>query len=270
MPRPSMARASPPPTYGSHRRRPRGRAAALARDRRRTPPGCPDVQYAEAAQMLNRVAPCAGQLSHVVVRQLPMAEAVERAPVRPGAVRPDLHRRRVVLRERLPHGSEVGGQRRRVCSDLVCDVLDTKESVQVVRAAGVHVGRIDVHDARPCDRHAGALQHVSLDRGVGDVLRLRARAGLDLNQVVGAIDVAAEHVHPRPYALEGERSSKSEGIDLSCMARAVLATACACRSYRSSMSTPPGKRCLASSPTSVPESRIACAAGSGGSARWRE
>ena len=52
--------------------------------------------------------------------------------------------------------------------------------------------------------HACALQHVQLYRSVRDVFGLCARARLDLHQVVGAVVVADEHVHPRPDALKRE------------------------------------------------------------------
>ena len=70
---------------------------------------------------------------------------------------------------------DLRGDRGQVGRDGVGHIVEREACVQVIVAARVHVGLVEVPDKRLADREASALDDVGLDRSIGHVLGLGFR-----------------------------------------------------------------------------------------------
>ena len=134
-----------------------------------------------------------------------VAVAVERAGVGVVAVLADGDRRRLGDVEHGEHLGDQPGDQREVGAGVGGDVLGDEEPLEVVVAAVVDVGVVEVHEVGAADRQAGALEHPHLHGDVGDVDVLDPGARLDLVEVPEVLADAHEHVGAHEDATVLER-----------------------------------------------------------------
>ena len=190
----------------------------------------------------------AGDLGDGELGQIVVTVAMEAAGVRLLAALAYLHVRARAC-EHLFHLPEQVRHRGKELLHLSRHILQSEQLPQIVGAARIDVGVVDVQQAATCQRDAGRPKHVGLDAEVGDVFGLDLGGRLHLDQrpcpdVFLHHDVAA-HEHA---IVVGTRLRRGRGSPRCEDARWSAAPRSGCR-WSSSTSTPPGKYSRASAPT---------------------
>ncbi|MBK7113743.1 MAG: hypothetical protein IPH60_15030 [Flavobacteriales bacterium] len=171
-------------------------------------------------------------------------------------MRADAHHR---LRFGLHHGlqfRDAGLHRWLHCAHLFGDILQLEQALHIHRTLA-DVAGVDHHHLHGVQGHA-AGRDVVLQGGIFHELLLHPRAALHLHGDP-AIAIAHQDVQrgQHPIVLEGRfvdhRRTIGQGRLRGRQGRCIIVVWCS-----GVQSTPPGKRCCASSPTSVPLSKMAC------------